>query len=66
MGKDRGNKLRTVELVKSTYQPAKVEKEQEFSLDIPGKTIADRMSRLAQAVKGPIKPRWIAKPRSRR
>ena len=55
-----------VELVKSTYQPTKAEKEEEFSLDIPGRTIAERMSQLAKAVKGPIKPRWIAKPRNRR
>lgn len=55
-----------VELVKSTYQPTKAEKEEEISLDIPGRTIADRMSRLAKSVKGSIKPRWINRPRSRR
>lgn len=56
----------TVELVKSTYQPTKAEKEEEISLDIPGETIADRMSRLAQAVRGPVKIRWLSRPRSRR
>ena len=60
------SKPRTVELIKSTYQPTKAEKEQEFSLDIPGETIADRMSKLAKAVKGPVNIRWIAKPRYRR
>ncbi len=59
-------KPKTVELVSSDYQPTKAEKEEEFSLDIPGRTIGERMSRLAKAVKGPIKPRWIDKPRSRR
>ncbi len=63
----KGNiKNRTVELVKSSYQPSKAEQEEERGLDIPGKTIAGRMSKLARAIKGPVNIRWIDKPRSRR
>ena len=65
MGEDKRNKIRTVELVKSTYQPTKAEKEEEISLDIPGETIADRMRNLAKAVKGPVNIRLINRPRTR-
>ena len=37
------SKLRTVELVKSSYQPTKAEKGEQISLEIPGETIDERM-----------------------
>ena len=40
----RKNKPRTVELVISSYQPTKAEKEEEISLDNAGETITARMS----------------------
>ena len=58
-------KTKTVELVKSTYQPTKSEMEEEFTLRKPdgsGPSVED----IAQAVLQPVKPRWIDKPRSRR
>lgn len=57
---------RTVELVKSSYQPTKSEKEEKISLDIPGETIADRIRNLAKSVRGPVNIRWINRPRTRR
>ena len=59
-------KSRTVELVHSSYQPTKAEKEEEFILKVPGETSLDRMGKLARAVLRPVKPRWIRKPRNRR
>ena len=57
---------RTVELVKSSYQPTKAEKEEEISLDIPGDSVLERMESLAKALVRPVNVRWISKPRSRR
>ena len=57
---------RTVELVKSSYQPTKAEKEEEISLDIPGDSALARMENLAKAMMRPVNVRWINKPRSRR
>lgn len=59
-------KPRTVELVKSSYQPTKAEQEEEISLDIPGDTVLERMENLAKAMIRPVNIRWISKPRSRR
>lgn len=58
-------KPKTVELVKSTYQPTKAEMEEEFAMDHPG-TVKERMGALADGLLQPIKPRWIDKPRKRR
>ena len=52
-------KPKTVELVKSTYQPTKAEKEEEFRVNASMEEIAD-------AVLSPVKIRWIDKPRGRR
>ena len=59
-------KPRTVELVKSSYQPTKAEKEEETSLHIPGDSVLERMENLAKAMVRPVNVRWISKPRSRR
>ena len=59
-------KSRTVELVHSSYQPKKAEKEEEINLKVPGEASLDRMAKLARAVLRPVKPRWIKKPRNRR
>ena len=59
-------KPKTVELVKSDYQPTKAEKEEEFSLDVPGETAMERLENLTRAVQKPAKIRWIDKPRRRR
>ena len=59
-------KSRTVELVHSSYQPTKAEKEEEINLNVPGEASLDRMAKLARVVLRPVKPRWIRKPRNRR
>ena len=59
-------KSRTVELVHSSYQPTKAEKEEEFNLKVPGETPLDRMGKLARAVLRPVNTQWIRKPRNRR
>ena len=63
----RGNKPKpkTVELVKSGYQPTKHEMEEGFKMDHPGPTL-ERMEALADGLLQPIKARWIDRPRSRR
>ncbi len=58
-------KPKTVELVKSTYQPTKAEKDEEFKMDHPG-TVRGRMDALAKGLLQPILTRWIDRPRSRR
>ena len=58
-------KPRTVELVKSTYQPTKAEMDEKFKMDHPG-TVRERMAALAKGLLQPIKTRWIDRPRSRR
>ena len=57
-------KPKTVELVKSTYQPTKAEMKKEFKMDHPG-TVKERMEILADGLLQPIKTRWIDRPRSR-
>ena len=62
---DKRKESKTVELVKSTYQPTKAEREQEFKMDHAG-TVRERMEAIADGLLQPVKPRWIDKPRSRR
>ena len=52
-------KPKTVELVKSEYQPTKAEQKEEFRVDASMEEIAD-------AVLNPVNVRWIDKPRNRR
>ena len=52
-------KPKTVELVKSAYQPTKAEQEEEFRADAS-------MEQIADAVLSPVNVRWIDKPRNRR
>ena len=58
-------KRQTVELVKSSYQPTKAEKEEKVKMDHPGTTL-ERMEALTDGLLQPIKARWIDRPRSRR
>ena len=58
-------KHKTVELVKSDYQPNKAELEEEFELDVPGKTVDQRMRNLTMGLLQPVKIRRINKPRKR-
>lgn len=62
----QGSKPRTVELVKSDYQPTKFEQEEEFDLDIPGGTEEERLDFLGQALTETVNIRWINQPRNRR
>lgn len=56
----------TVEVVKSSYQPTKAEKEEEINLGLTGDSVLERMEHLAKAMMRPVSVRWISKPRSRR
>ena len=58
-------KPKAVELVKSGYQPSKVEMNEEFALRKPDGT-APAVEEIAQAVFQPASIRWIDKPRKRR
>ena len=58
-------KSKIVELVRSSYQPTKAEKEQVFKVRKPDGS-APTMEDLAQSLFRPVKPRWIEKPRNRR
>ena len=65
MPKRKQPKPKTVELVKSTYQPTKAEMEEEFALrktDGSPPSVED----IAQSVFQKPNPRWVSKPRSRR
>ena len=53
------NSPKTVELVKSSYQPTKAEMEEDFRINATPEEIAD-------ALLAPVKGRWIDKPRQRR
>lgn len=54
-------KLRSVELVRSSYQPTKAEREEEW--DVPeGLTL----EQITKAVLQPATIRWVGKPRSHR
>ena len=52
-------KPKTVELVRSPYQPTKSEKGEEFQADASIEQMADALLR-------PVNIRWIDKPRNRR
>ncbi len=52
-------KPKTVELVRSTYQPTKAEKCEEFQAEASVEQMADALLR-------PVNVRWIDKPRNRR
>ena len=56
---DKPLKPKTVELVKTSYQPKKAELNEEFKIDAMVEQIAD-------ALLQPVKVRWIDKPRTRR
>ncbi len=58
-------KPKTVETVRSDYQPAKAELEEEFNMDVPGKTVNERMRNLARALLQPVKLRRIYRPRNK-
>ena len=63
----RDKKPRTVEMVKSSYQPTKAELEEEIELDFPeGLSDSERFEALGDAMVQPVKARWIEKPRNRR
>ena len=55
----KSKKPNTVELVRSTYQPTKVEKGEEFHTSASVEQMADALLR-------PVNVRWIDKPRNRR
>ena len=52
-------KPKTVEMVKSSYQPTKAELEEDLRADAS-------MEQIADALLSPVKIRWIDKPRNRR
>ena len=60
------SKLRTVEIVKSSYQPTKAELEDDTPLNLPGRTVLERMEALADVMLRSVQFRRISKPRSRR
>ena len=59
MSKPKQPKTKTVELVKSNYQPTRAEKEEEFCIDAT-------LEKLTKAMVQPVKVRWIERPRNRR
>lgn len=66
MSETKKPERKTVELVKSSYQPSKAEMEEEFSVDIPGDTVEERMANLGRALTQTVNVRLIDKPRNRR
>ena len=56
-------KPKTVELVKSDYQPSKADQEEEFSVNVPGDTVLERMGFMTKALTQPVKVRWVDKPK---
>ena len=59
-------KPRTVEIVKSSYQPTQAEMKDDAPLKLPGQTVLERIESLADAMLRPVKFRRISKPRTRR
>ena len=59
MVKEKKAQPKTVELVRSGYQPTKAEMNEEFEVNAS-------MEDVGKALMEPIKTRWIDKPRSRR
>lgn len=49
---------RTVTLQDRNYQPTKAEKEEEFSVNVPGKTAAERMDNFGKMVTRPVNLRY--------
>ena len=62
----REEKPKTVELVKSDYQPSKAELEEEFSVSVPGDTVLSRMGFMTKAMMQPVKVRWVDRPKDRK
>ena len=59
-------KPKTVEIVRSDYQPTKAELEEELEpLDIPGRTTDQRMRNLTTGLQQPVKVRRIDRPRKK-
>ena len=58
-------KPKTVELVRSGYQPTKAEMEEEFTLRTPDGS-PPSVEDIAQAVFKKPNPRWVDKPRRRK
>ena len=56
-------KQRTVELVKSSYQPTKADVEEVFNVDVPGETVEERMSYIGMALMQKPNVRWVDKPK---
>ncbi|MDE0107763.1 MAG: hypothetical protein OXJ37_03605 [Bryobacterales bacterium] len=59
-------KRKTVERVKSSYRQTKTKMEEEFPVDVPGETVAERMANLGRAITRTVGVRWVFRPRSRR
>ena len=62
-------KKRTVELVRSTYHPTKLEKGMDSIPPLPEgspEDITERMEMLGKAITEQVDIRWIDKPRNRR
>lgn len=49
---------RTITLQDRNYQPTKAEKEEEFSVNVPGKTAAERMDNFGKMVTRPVNLRY--------
>lgn len=62
----QNRKPKTVELVKSSYQPTKAEREEEFSVDVPGETVQERMSYIGMALMQKPRVKWVDNPRKGR
>ena len=59
-------KPKTVELVKTAYQPTRRELDKPIVTTVPGDTVEERMANIGKALTQPVKIRWIDKPRDRR
>lgn len=59
-------KTKTIEVVRSTYQPTKAKVEEEFSINVRADTVLERMKELGRVLTEPVNIRWIDKPRNRR
>ena len=58
---------KTVELVRSTYQPSKSELDADVSLhNVPGDTIHERARNLAKALIRPVNVKYVRRPKKRR
>lgn len=60
--KRRKARRRTVELVRSSYQPTKAEREEEIRLDVPGNSDWDRFVSLTRAMVQPVEIEWVDRP----